>query len=174
MPHSERIKALNTHRPPFIALLDGHVCEIDDAAQSCTFEFHPGTDVCHSVDVVQGGFITVMLDAAMSHAVFAHLGPEGVVALSSLEVTTRYHAITRGGQGPVFACGWIRQATFKTAFLESELLDADGADSTLRDGAGLTAAEVAQQAAHLDVVRVFAEHAAKELKHARQLARGGS
>ena len=68
-----------------------------------------------------------MLDAAMSHAVFAHLGPEGVVALSSLEVTTRYHAITRGGQGPVFACGWIRQATFKTAFLESELLDADGA-----------------------------------------------
>ena len=127
MPNSERIKALNTHRPPFIALLDGHVCEIDDAAQSCTFKFQPGTDVCHSVDIVQGGFITVMLDAAMSHAVFAHLGPEGVVALSSLEVTTRYHAITRGGKGAVFARGWIRQATFKTAFLESELLAADGA-----------------------------------------------
>ena len=126
MPNSERIKALNTHRPPFIALLDGHVCEIDDAGLSCTFEFHPDTDVCHSVDIVQGGFITVMLDAAMSHAVFAHLGPEGVVALSSLEVTTRYHAITRGGQGVVFARGWIRQATFKTAFLESELLDANG------------------------------------------------
>ena len=94
MPNSERIKALNTHRPPFIALLDGHVCEIDDAGLSCTFEFHPGTDVCHSVDIVQGGFITVMLDAAMSHAVFAR--------------------------------GWIRQATFKTAFLESELLDANG------------------------------------------------
>ena len=56
----------------------------------------------------------------------------------------------------------------------ARLLHAAGADSTLRDGAGLTAAEVAQQAAHLDVVRVFAEHAAKELKHARQLARGGS
>lgn len=68
----------------------------------------------------------MMLDAAMSHAVFAHLGSEGVVALSSYEVTTRYHAITRGDQGPVFAKGWIRQATYKTAFLESELLDADG------------------------------------------------
>ena len=59
----------------------------------------------------------------------------------------------------------------------ARLLHAAGADSTLRDGAGLTAAEVAQQAAHLDVVRVFAEHAGKELKHelfvARQLARAG-
>jgi acyl-coenzyme A thioesterase PaaI-like protein len=67
-----------------------------------------------------------MLDAAMSHAVFAHLGPDGVIALSSYEVTTRYHAVTRGEQGPVFARGWIRQATFKTAFLESELLDERG------------------------------------------------
>jgi acyl-coenzyme A thioesterase PaaI-like protein len=68
----------------------------------------------------------VMLDAAMSHAVFAHLGPDGVSALSSLEVTTRYHAVTRGGKGPVYAKGWIRQATYKTAFMESELVDEDG------------------------------------------------
>ena len=68
----------------------------------------------------------MMLDAAMSHAVFAHLGPEGVVALSSLEVTTRYHAVTRGGKGQVYAKGWIRQATYKTAFMESELLDEVG------------------------------------------------
>ena len=47
------------------------------------------SDHC-SIDVVQGGFITVMLDAAMSHAIFAHLMREGVVALSSYEVTTRY------------------------------------------------------------------------------------
>ena len=50
-----------------------------------------------------------------------------LVGLTSVGVLTRYHAITRGGQGAVFARGWIRQATFKTAFLESELLDADGA-----------------------------------------------
>jgi acyl-coenzyme A thioesterase PaaI-like protein len=121
MTTSERIAQLNERRPPFIELLDGRIIATDDEQQSCTFAFHPTKDHCHSVDVVQGGFITVMLDAAMSHAVFAHLGPKGVVALSSYEVTTRYHAVTRGGQGAVLARGWIRQATYKTVFLESEL-----------------------------------------------------
>ena len=126
MNSNDHITELNEHKPPFIQLLNGEIIAADSEAQSCTFEFRPTTDHCHSVDVVQGGFITVMLDAAMSHAVFAHLGPEGVVALSSLEVTTRYHAVTRGGKGPVYAKGWIRQATYKTAFMESELLDEDG------------------------------------------------
>ena len=126
MASGDQIVRLNEQKPPFIEVLNGQIIAADIEAQSCTFEFRPTRDHCHSIDVVQGGFITVMLDAAMSHAVFAHLGPEGVVALSSLEVTTRYHAVTRGGKGPVYAKGWIRQATYKTAFMESELLDEDG------------------------------------------------
>ncbi len=126
MTSNDQIARLNAHKPPFIELLNGKIIAADNEAQSCTFEFRPTTDHCHSVDVVQGGFITVMLDAAMSHAVFAHLGPGGVVALASLEVTTRYHAVTRGGKGPVYAKGWIRQAKYKTAFMESELSDEDG------------------------------------------------
>ena len=126
MSNVDPIERLNSNRPPFIELLNGRVIGSDSDEQSCTFEFRPTKDHCHSIDVVQGGFITVMLDAAMSHAVFAHLAEEGVVALSSYEVTTRYHAVTRGEKGSVFARGWIRQATFKTVFLESELLDEDG------------------------------------------------
>ena len=126
MTGNGQIARLNEHKPPFIELLNGKIIAADSKAQSCTFEFLPTRDHCHSIDVVQGGFITVMLDAAMSHAVFVHLSPEGVVALSSLEVTTRYHAVTRGGKGPVYAKGWIRQATYKTAFMESELLNKDG------------------------------------------------
>ena len=126
MTSNDQIERLNEHKPPFIELLNGKIIAADNESQSCTFEFRPTTDHCHSIDVVQGGFITVMLDAAMSHAVFAHLGPDGVSALSSLEVTTRYHAVTRGGKGPVYAKGWIRQATYKTAFMESELVDEDG------------------------------------------------
>ena len=126
MTSNDQIERLNEHKPPFIELLNGKIIAADNEAHSCTFEFRPTTDHCHSIDVVQGGFITVMLDAAMSHAVFAHLGPDGVSVLSSLEVTTRYHAVTRGGKGPVYAKGWIRQATYKTAFMESELVDEDG------------------------------------------------
>ena len=126
MTSNDQIERLNEHKPPFIELLNGKIIAADNESQSCTFEFRPTTYHCHSIDVVQGGFITVMLDAAMSHAVFAHLGSDGVSALSSLEVTTRYHAVTRGGKGPVYAKGWIRQATYKTAFMESELVDEDG------------------------------------------------
>ena len=126
MTNTGHVERLNSHSPPFIDLLNGRVVSADVVDQSCRFEFQPTLQHCHSIDIVQGGFITVMLDAAMSHAVFAHLADEGVIGLSSFEVTTRYHAITRGDQGPIYAKGWIRQATFKTVFLESELTSAGG------------------------------------------------
>ena len=124
MDAEKRIADLNEHTPPFMQLLGGKVVAIDADEQSCTFEFNPSLDLCHSVDVVQGGFVTAMLDAAMSHAVFALV--EDVVGLSSYEVTTRYEAVTRGGAGPVYAKGRIRKATRKTAFLEAELSDSGG------------------------------------------------
>ena len=63
------LDGLNAHAPGFIGMLGGRVVALDRAAQSCTFEFDVSHDFCHSVDVIQGGFITAMLDAAMSHAV---------------------------------------------------------------------------------------------------------
>ena len=114
MDAEKRIADLNEHTPPFMQLLGGKVVAIDADEQSCTFEFNPSLDLCHSVDVVQGGFVTAMLDAAMSHAVFALV--EDVVGLSSYEVTTRYEAVTRGGAGPVYAKGRIRKATAKRPF----------------------------------------------------------
>ena len=77
-----------------------------------------------SIDVVQGGFITVMLDATMSRAVFAHLA-ESVVALSSYEVTTRYHAVTRSEKVRyLLAAGFVRRPLRPS--YKSELLDEDG------------------------------------------------
>ena len=70
MSSEARIAALNEHKPPFIQLLNGSVIAADVDSKTCIFEFHPTKDHCHSIDIVQGGFITVMLDAAMSHAVF--------------------------------------------------------------------------------------------------------
>ena len=69
-------------------MLGGRLVAIDRKEQSCTFEFSIGTDFCHSIDVVQGGFVTSMLDAAMSHAVFA--AGEGIVSASSLAINTSY------------------------------------------------------------------------------------
>lgn len=122
MDDSSTIDALNARRPAFIDLLGGSIVAVDSAAQSCTFEFNVSTQFCHSIDVVQGGFITTMLDAAMSHAVFVSL--EGVSTVSSLEIKTSYLEPTRAGR--LTAVGQLLKNGYKTAFLEGRLYNEDG------------------------------------------------
>ena len=65
-----RIEQLNAMAPDFIKLLGGSIIELDMDSQRAIFTFTVPLDYCHSGDVVQGGFVTAMLDAAMSHALF--------------------------------------------------------------------------------------------------------
>ncbi len=122
MDEKELLTALNARRPAFIDLLGGKIVAVDSAAQSCTFEFDISTQFCHSVDVVQGGFITTMLDSAMSHSVFASL--DGITNVSSLEIKTSYLEPTRAGR--LRAVGQIIKSSYKTAFLEGRLYNGEG------------------------------------------------
>jgi uncharacterized protein (TIGR00369 family) len=122
MDDNELITALNARRPAFIELLGGKIVAVDPATKSCTFVFDISTQFCHSVDVVQGGFITTMLDAAMSHAVFASL--DGITNVSSLEIKTSYLEPTRAGR--LRAVGQIIKSSYKTAFLEGRLYNEQG------------------------------------------------
>lgn len=117
-----RIDQLNAHAPGFIKMLGGKIVAVDPAAPSCTFEFEISTDFCHSIDVVQGGFITVILDAAMSHAVFS--GFDNITGVSSLEIKTSYLEPTRAGT--LRAVGTVIKSSYKTAFLEARLYNAEG------------------------------------------------
>lgn len=124
MTDQQTLDALNAHQPGFIAMLGGKVIDLDPEAQSLTFEFNVSTDFCHSGNIVQGGFTTAMLDAAMSHAVFAMLGRENIVNVSSLEIKTSYIAPTLAGKHR--AVGKIVKSTYKTAFLEAALYNPEG------------------------------------------------
>jgi uncharacterized protein (TIGR00369 family) len=116
------INGLNEHAPHFIRMLGGCIVDIDLEVISCTFEFNISKDFCHSIDIVQGGFITAMLDAAMSHAIFAH--DQSINAVSSLEIKTTYLEPTRAGVLTVE--GRVIKASYKTAFFEGRILSADG------------------------------------------------
>ncbi|MEM1402168.1 MAG: PaaI family thioesterase [Pseudomonadota bacterium] len=122
MNEVSQLEQLNSRVPPFFKILGGTIVEIDKQCQSATLHFDISTDLCHSVDIVQGGFITAMLDAAMSHAVFAV--DREVRTLSSLEISTRYLDVARAGF--LVAVGRVTRASYKTAFLEGELRDGDG------------------------------------------------
>lgn len=85
-------------------------------------EYMAKPGMCHSGGVVQGGFVTGWIDAAMAHAVIAVLGDN--VTPMSLEIKVSFFAPVRPGL--VVAEGWIERRGRKTAFLEGRLLDGEG------------------------------------------------
>jgi uncharacterized protein (TIGR00369 family) len=104
-----------------------------DASGRAVLEYMAGMHMCHSGGVVQGGFISGWLDAAMAHAVIARNGAE--MTPMSLELKISFFAPVR--PGPVIAEGWVEKVGRSTCFTEGRLLDAGGvvlakASSTLR------------------------------------------
>ncbi len=122
MDQTKVLARLNNNAPGFIKMLGGEVSAVDEQAKTCTMTFDVSKAFCHSVDIVQGGFITAIMDAAMSHAVFGI--DETVVALSSLEIKTSYLDVTRAGK--MAATGRILKLGYKIGFLEAELYNAEG------------------------------------------------
>jgi uncharacterized protein (TIGR00369 family) len=113
---------LNEHAPGFIQMMGGRVVDVDLEHATCLFEFRIGTEFCHSIDIVQGGFVTAMLDAAMYHAIYAI--DQSITAVSSLEIKTSYLAPTRAGCLRVE--GRVIKAGYKTAFFEGSITSSDG------------------------------------------------
>jgi uncharacterized protein (TIGR00369 family) len=121
-PAADLIAHLNARRPAFLDLLCGHVASIDPAHASCTMHFEISRDYCHSVDIIQGGFVTAMLDAAMSHAAFAHV--DGVSNVATLEIKVSFLEPSRAGR--YHAVGIVDRAGKSTGFMSGRLLAADG------------------------------------------------
>lgn len=97
------------------------IVSIDPTGQAC-LEYQARPQQCHSGGVVQGGFVTGWIDAAMAHAVIAKVG-EGVVPMT-LELKVSFLGPAR--PGPVFAEGRIIKSGRTTAFVEGSLKDGAG------------------------------------------------
>ncbi|MBS0482510.1 MAG: PaaI family thioesterase [Proteobacteria bacterium] len=85
-------------------------------------EYEAGMHQCHSGGVVQGGFVTGWIDAAMAHAAIARHGHD--VTPMTLELKVSFFAPVRPGR--VFAEGWVERAGKRTCFYEGCLKDAEG------------------------------------------------
>lgn len=97
------------------------VIELDPAGKSA-IEYRAGQHMCHSGGVVQGGFVTGWIDAAMAHAAIAMAGP-GVVPMT-LEIKVSFFAPTR--PGPVIARAWVEKRGRQSCFFEGSLSDESG------------------------------------------------
>lgn len=122
MNKQQQIAHANSHLPPCIQILNGRLIDFDSDIGSAELQFDISEQFCHSVNVVQGGNVTAMLDAAMSHAAFMQ-NPE-VIGLPTLELKVSFLEPTLAG--PATARGRVIKAGGSIVFLEGTLINGDG------------------------------------------------
>ena len=122
MSSDEIVDLMNANPPAVIRSLKGRVAAYAAEKRELRMEFHIGVEFCHTVDIVQGGFITAMLDASMAHAVLA--SEHFKVRVSSIDINVSFLRPARAG---VFAAvGSIVKAGRSVAFLKAELFSDKG------------------------------------------------
>jgi uncharacterized protein (TIGR00369 family) len=122
MTNVEMIERMNAHAPPALKVLGGKVVSFDTDSGIVEMHYDASESLCHSGNIVQGGFLAGMLDAAMAHAVFAVL--KEFVIVATLEIKVSYLDIARAGA--ITGRGWIARMGKTISFLEAELLNSDG------------------------------------------------
>ena len=117
MNNQEIVNFLNNQWPPSVQTFQGHATSFDqeNAELNMTFTTHPG--FCHSGDIVQGGFITSMLDAVMAYTAIGM--PDDGDNLATLEIKVSFLRVARNGA--FTGIGKIIHAGKSIAYLEGQL-----------------------------------------------------
>ena len=114
---------LDLQKPPkFLEILGSKGFEFDDELGTSVMNFVISKDFTHSNGaIVQGGFITAMLDAAMAHLII--LKSNGEVNPLSLNINVNF--IAPGKPGEYVAKGEITKMGKSIAFTSSELFQGE-------------------------------------------------
>ena len=93
----EILELLSANRPPCIDTLNGKATQFISEPPSLKMEFEAVPEFCHSPNqVVQGGFVTGMLDTSMAHLLIALSG--GKLNPVSLDINVSFLAPTHPGK----------------------------------------------------------------------------
>ena len=122
MSSDDVVERMNSHPPAVIRTLKGRVAGYAPERHEVRMQFDIGLEFCHTVDIVQGGFITAMLDAAMAHVVMA--SEHGKVRVSSIDIHISFLRPARAGG--FTAVGAIVKSGRTIAFLKAELFSDKG------------------------------------------------
>lgn len=117
----EMIKQLNDFRPQFLMDMGCEITNADPEKGICEMDFHINERYCHSGDIIQGGFVTAMLDAVTTFATF---GTDKIKILASLEVKVSFYEASRAGN--FHAIGRIDRMGKSIAFLSGDLFNEAG------------------------------------------------
>lgn len=117
MNDTDIVSRLNAEWPNSVTTLGGWAERYDQAAKGLEMSFKANDTFCHSVDIVQGGYITGMLDAVMAYTI---IGIPGVCdGVATLEIKVNFMA--PGHPGAMYAAGRIVHQGKSIAYLDGEL-----------------------------------------------------
>ena len=118
----EIIEYLNKFRTQYLIDLGCTITDVSKEEQFCKMEFNIGKRYCHADNIIQGGFVTAMLDAVTAHVVFAVV-PK-IKGLSTLELKVTFYEVSRAGK--LKAIGRIDRIGKSIAFLSGDLYNETG------------------------------------------------
>lgn len=122
MTPDEIIQLFNQDKPACVETLNGRVTEFIPEKNQLSMQFEPGLNCCHSIDVVQGGYVTAMLDAAMAHVAIA--AEKFRATPSSIDINVSFLRPTRAGKHT--AVGSIVKLGRTVGYLKAELFSDKG------------------------------------------------
>lgn len=117
MTDDEIIAMLRTRSSPALRMIGGEVTGYVQARQEVTMRFEATAQMCHSQVIVQGGFITAMVDSAMAHAAMGCYAER--VAVPTLEIKVNF--LEAGNPGPMLATARVVRLGRTVGFLEADL-----------------------------------------------------
>jgi uncharacterized protein (TIGR00369 family) len=122
MTSDDIVEKFNATQPAVIKTLKGRVVGFAPERRQLRMAFDIGLEFCHTVDVVQGGFVTAMLDASMAHVVMAI--EQFKVRVSSIDINVSFLRPARAGR--FTAVGAVVRLGRSIAFLNAALFNDKG------------------------------------------------
>ena len=108
--------------PAFLKLLGCNGFDYDDGSDAVIMHFDVSKEFAHTGGtIIQGGFITAMLDTSMGHAVANKMG--GKANCATLNISVNF--LRPGRPGKLYAKGSITQLGTTIAYTESRLYQDD-------------------------------------------------
>ena len=119
MDDTERMALMNSLLPPCVRTMNGEISSWHSDSDAVSMDYRAPPEFCHSEIIIQGGFVTGMIDACMAQCCFRRHKDDGLIAIPTLEIKVSF--ISPGNVGTLRATAWGTHFGKSTAFLQGEL-----------------------------------------------------
>tara|TARA_Y100000590_G_scaffold95875_2_gene108851 strand:+ start:10142 stop:10564 length:423 start_codon:yes stop_codon:yes gene_type:complete len=127
MSDKDILELLRSRRADFLTILGGEVKDFNSSPPELKMQFDVGKEFCHSGGkIIQGGFITVMLDAPMAHLVIGLLD----FKINPITLDINVSFLKSAGPGRLLSISRITKLGRSTGFLASDLFQGDSIVAT--------------------------------------------